>query len=392
MKRGVRAAIVGVCCLCGGSALANTMLEIRSGLKRLHQVQDEIARGVSDAPQLQNAILERLMVSFEALPAASSVDQDYQSLLAQLALSGGDRKRIAKIFRQSHENWTIDPLLSGVEAYMEGHMEKAASAFEQIEAAGGDVSDFGHFLVLAKGTALLETDLSKAREAFERATLYAPGTLVEEVALRRLVRIGLKQKDPVLFVRCAVLYIRRYAKSPFASEFFSSFVEGVRLVTNAEDTSRLGDLVTLLPEETGHNLLVQAAGVFLAEGKIEMAKVFISRLPDNGTVKHKASSKLTESQLLGMLVNMSGSRATETLTLLQDIDQEQFKLESSGLLEIARHVAWNIHKPLAASSSQTNSEGKTPSGASTEFADVDLVLARAKAMLDPSEKTKERTR
>ena len=385
MMQKLKAAVAGICCLFGSSASGNSILEIQTGLRALHQVQDEIARGVPDASQLQNAVLGRLTEIFESSPNSFLSGQEAQSALAELALSGGDRTRMANLIRLSQGSGELEPLLSIVQFYLEADMTKAALAIEEAEGMEDGASGIEHYLALAKGTAWLESDLPKAREAFEQALLDAPGTLVEEVALRRLAVIGLQQKDADLFVRCAILYSRRYAKSPFAPEFWSGFADGIQMVSNSKDIERIGDVVSLLPATTGRPLLFRVAKEFLSNGKVSFAALFANRLRDSMNSNNKALNDAAEVQVLEILVETHEFSDPGVLAALNSADQ---MLTGSDIGEIAKHVSWNIHKPLVASVMEKSSAEAIPAGTPNDFAGVDQILTRAQEALGPSEKVK----
>lgn len=388
MKAVVKSSIAGILCLVCGSVSADPMLEIQSGMKSLHQIQDDIARGVPDGSQFQVTILERIIEAFEKIPPSTLLEHDYQLALAEFALSGGDRKRIGKLIDVVESAGPAEPILSGLKAYLEGQQGKASSAFESLPPNTTENLKIVHFFALAKGTALLDSDVSKARIEFEHALLAGPGTLVEEVALRRLARIGIKQKDPGLFVRCAALYFRRYANSPFAPEFRSSFIEGIREVENPEDVARIGALVTSLPGVSNRQLIVLSVESLLAHGKITHAKLLVGRLRDSEKAADTASTDTYEMRLLEMLVDIAQGSAPETLEFLIEADQSFAKSQIKNLDELAKSIFWNLHKPLAEPSLPPPVGDTQTAKNSEEFISIDEILGRAKSINGTAEPAK----
>lgn len=378
MKQILKAALAGAFCFIVSSALGDTISDIRIGLKTLHQVQDEIAMGVPDASQMQSAILNQLTISLEKTPQSILNTHDYQSVLMELALSGGDLKRVLKLIRNSLSDSQDNYLLTGIDAYLDGRMADAVLAFEKAENSEHDYSGFDHFLALAKGTACLETDLRKARLAFEKALQLAPGTLVEEVALRRLVRISLKQQDPDLFVRAAILYIRRYANSPFAPETLSDIPQGVRLIADPRDIARLVDTVSILSSEPARNLLATLATVLLADGKVEFVAAFTAHLKDYESFGKNTRADLNKIKVLELLAKLKEKAGPESLLFLHEIGDSN----SDDLLEIAKHVLWNIYRPLNVNRKSKDYSGEKSSNIDNAFFDVDLTLKEANSFID----------
>jgi chemotaxis protein MotC len=379
LKLGV--ALLFVLTFFGGQATAQALREIRSGLAALHQIQDEIASGTPDGAQLQPVILERVTSLLERLSAKELAEHDYQLALAELGLSGGERARVARLLRQAAGTGSLQQLLPAVEAYLDRDMGKAAERFEQADAASQGGANLDHFVALAKGTSLLETDLQRAREAFEHAILLAPGTLVEEVALRRLAAIGLKQEDPELFVRCAAVYLRRYASSPYSGEFLSGYADGAVLVNNRDSMERLADIAILLPTERSRRLLANAIAGLLSKGKIDLAKVQISRLQEVKSGASGAMAARAELELMEILAGINDSRIPDPLHRLLKLDGTLTTETAQRLLAVARHVAWNIHKPLGAPAGPDTNEAASPADIENEFASIDQSLVQATSAL-----------
>ena len=381
MKAWFGAAIFSVSCLWSIYSSAEELLEVRWGLSALHLIQDEIARGTADSSQFQTVILDRVTDRLEQLPDTAFANPDFQLALIELALSGGERARILKLIGKTPRKGPLLPQLSGVEAYLNGEMGKAAKAFEVTMPQGFGDSHVDHFMELAKGTAWLDSDLQRASQAFQMAMLYAPGTLVEEVALRRLTGISLRKRNPELFLRCANIYLRRYRDSPFAREFMSSFVSGALLVTNREDMAQLGNLVVLLPAQRSRPLLSALTAKLLTKGKIEPAEVFAAYLRETIDHTNAITEQKAESLVLDILINTADASTGGSLLLLKNLEGKLAAPGMMELLDVARHVAWNIYKPAELSAEVLPGGTTKNADSSDDFANADQILTRAKIAL-----------
>ena len=87
--------------------------------------------------------------------------------------------------------------------------------------------DIAMYLALVKGSMLAEAEPRNALALLDRARLLAPGTLVEEAALRRSIAVATTLGDAKRFLRLSEQYVRAYLRSPYASQFADAFVAGV---------------------------------------------------------------------------------------------------------------------------------------------------------------------
>jgi chemotaxis protein MotC len=120
-----------------------------------------------------------------------------------------------------------DALLAGALAFAEGRQPAAAAALARVEPTGLPTSVLAQ-VRLTEGVLFAETAPDKARAAFAEARLLAPGTLVEESALRR--EVLLHGEDTARMAQLASSYIRRFGSSPFASAFISRLAFAVATV------------------------------------------------------------------------------------------------------------------------------------------------------------------
>ncbi len=89
----------------------------------------------------------------------------------------------------------------------------------------------GAHAALIRGSLLAPADKAKAKQFFALARLLAPGTLVEEAALRRQLAITDPKLETNEFVRLSERYVQKYKRSPFADHFWEQLKTGV--ISNA---------------------------------------------------------------------------------------------------------------------------------------------------------------
>jgi chemotaxis protein MotC len=194
-------------------------------MRSLRSVQDQVAQGSAAAHQFQKNFMRDLGIQLIALPPA--VWDDVRNVRAAIyfVLSGGD-PRVLRIVSDSDVPDFIDKrVLRGAFAYGEGRSVDAKALLEKTDARALDPA-LGAMLSLIKGTLHAKSDTKKAIAYFDDARLLAPGTLIEESALRQEILLLAKEGDTRRFDVLSAQYSRRFSKSLFASTFRRQFVAG----------------------------------------------------------------------------------------------------------------------------------------------------------------------
>ena len=195
-------------------------------MRSLRSVQDQVAQGSPTAHQFQKNFLRDLGIQFLALPPAVWSDLRNVRAAAYLVLSGGD-PRVARVVSdyEGMPNFIDRRLLRGALAYGEGRSTDAKALLENVDARSLDPA-LGGMLALIQGTLFAKSDAKKAIAYFDDARLLAPGTLIEESALRQEILLLAKEGDTERFDVLSDQYSRRFSKSLFASNFRRQFIAG----------------------------------------------------------------------------------------------------------------------------------------------------------------------
>jgi chemotaxis protein MotC len=193
------------------SGLAKTM-------RALHLVQDRLAAGNGVALDAQSALLERIMIAGET--GLDLADAHERAVVALALMNGADPSRFAGLRAAAPE----DALLAGALAFAEGRQPAAAAALARVDAAALAPAARAQ-MRLIEGVIQAESAPEVALAKFAEARLIAPGTLIEEAALRREVLLHVA--DPARMATLASSYVRRFGASPFASAFITRLASAV---------------------------------------------------------------------------------------------------------------------------------------------------------------------
>ena len=192
-------------------------------LRSMQFVQDSVVLGDHSAAEMQRFMLETLDKRLRS--AKSDVFEDLRNVDATLiyTMSGGNPATLDYLLARDVDGNFDNRVTDALRKYLSG---KGALVSRTLPAMVEEYMDkpIGPYLALVSGNMVATTNAREALHFYDIARLEAPGTIVEEAALRRSLSIavtgGLSDK--------AMLYARRYAHrflhSPYASQFADLFV------------------------------------------------------------------------------------------------------------------------------------------------------------------------
>src|SRR5690606_16025743 len=127
-------------------------------------------------------------------------EEDYRdprnfNALLVYAMSGGNPATIEKIITRLDLPEQQAGLGAAILGYVRGRPNEADQALENIEPLS-EAPGLGAFLALIKGSVASADDPATAVRLFDQARLLAPGTLVEEAALRRTILLAPGSRTP----------------------------------------------------------------------------------------------------------------------------------------------------------------------------------------------------
>lgn len=316
-----------------------------SGLLRiLHSVQDEIARGDLSALSLQTELSGRLASALESPLSKAKNEADWAAVVIGYALDGASpqlaRRLLATIDRQNPHY----ELARAVSDYTAGDMKAAAESFSRIDLNKVDPR-LAPYAALAMGTALIETDRAGAISAFNKAVSHGPGTLVEEVALRRLAGLSVSAQDVSGFVRAANLYIRRYASSPFAGQFFAVLAEEMPRILSEEQSKAVMTLAAAQMPQTHIPVLLAMSEHNAMAGKLSLVRF----AADNflGKAKGMAGAGGQKYELYDVISGPAEKLDNTMLERVSRIDPALLSQNEQVLLAKTKSALQDILKPLS---------------------------------------------
>ncbi|MFZ1989440.1 MAG: hypothetical protein WAW96_06660 [Alphaproteobacteria bacterium] len=306
-------------------------------------------------------------------------------------LSGGDPRVLRRLTTTGVNLGVDDRLAKAAMAYGEHRDDKAIELFDGIDLDSLDESVAGH-VALVRALLILDKDPPKALALLDIARIAAPGTIVEEAALRREAIVSAKAGNVDAFEALSSQYLRRFASSIFAQSFEHEFAQEVVAGSYAADAKRLSKLEAMLrglPEAERRDACLAIAEEGIAVANVELVRFAARTAAVDAKGEPRDAMRLKLFDGAASIVTADSEKA---LAALGSIDRSMLSAREEALLDAALAVAREVRRPPAPGSTvepaadaqkseagkSTDSEGSSAIGHAEEaIARVDQLLSEA---------------
>jgi chemotaxis protein MotC len=305
-------------------------------VRSLQLVQDRIASGDHAALPMQNKLLE--MIDARLRDAGKEDFADKRNFRAMLvyAMSGGNPATIEAVLLRLNLEETDAKLAEGVLDYLQGRQGEARAALSRIDPMTV-APELGAFLALVKASITTADNAAVASKLFDQARLLGPGTLVEEAALRRSLSLAATLGDAERFQRSSSQYVRRYLRSPYASQFAGAFVDGIIVLHATIDLNAIEAIVAGMDADQQKFIYLRLARRSAIDGLSELS-AFASRNAELAGDEEKSRSD-PRAELYSNLATMTKETVGDVLARLKAIDRNRLSENDRRLLEAAEAIA-----------------------------------------------------
>ncbi|WGD28601.1 hypothetical protein AncyloWKF20_12345 [Ancylobacter sp. WKF20] len=366
-------------------------------LRQLQRLQDRMALGEPNALDEQNALLMALDLQFRSVDVSAWKEPSNARALVLYLLSGGSPKTVRTVLANGADP-AVDPrLVRGALAYVEGREADAVKDLGEIDARSLPAS-LGGQVALAQAALWVRKDQARAALLLDQARVLAPGTLVEEGALRRAILIAAQANDLDTFERLTATYLGRFRHSVYAGNFrqrFAAALTRMSFIDNADEFHRLdGVLRPIEPEGRRDILLIIAQGA-VVQGKTAAAIMAADRVLKAAPVGSLDSQRATLYR--GAAMAASATEYEAAGRQLRAVSRDRLANADLALLNTALSVVNSIEQAglvtLAATDAAAPAApaGGTESAASTgseaaAAADDSAMVGKARNLLGSTEK------
>lgn len=308
----------------------------------LQLVQDRIADGDQAALPMQRKLLELIDARLaESTPEDFSDDRNFRSLMIY-AMSGGNPTTVQKVVSQLILGEQRARLSAGLLEYVRGETSRAVAALKDIDPREVE-PDIGPSLALVKGTLYVNMDPEKSLAFFDFARLAGPGTLIEEAALRRSVSLTSETGDSDRFESVSEQYVRRFLRSPYASQFADYFVLGVARLHATLKLDRIAEIIDDMNDEQSTVVYLRIARQ-AAIDRLDELLIFAREGLERSALR-KEGGQEARAVLYSGLAAVASEDVAGVRDQLETIDPSQLSEPDRALLEAARKIADEVVSP-----------------------------------------------
>ncbi len=355
----------------GHAQQVDETLEPYRMLRSLQFVQDTVVRGDHSAADMQRFMLgtidERLRT------ADPKTFQDPRNVDAALiyAMSGGNPATLEYLVARDIDGNFDNRVSDALRKYLSGKGTLIAKTLGDM-AVEYKNAKIGPYLALVAGNVTLTKDPAAALKFYDWARLTAPGTIVEEAALRRSLAVAVDAKIVDKASLYANGYARRFLYSPYASQFADLFV---RFVVEHYEVLKPEDIDATLgymDVDRRREVYLRVAREAAIAGRKELATMAAEQAKLLSGSEEGADAL---ARLYGSLVGVPTENVDDAMAVLMTIPEEALSPRDRALRQAAETVAKEVlRKPEPAQKPQMPPAEVSAESAALEAAAADQDL------------------
>ena len=316
-------------------------------VRTLRTVQDQIVHGSRSAHAAHRKLI--VNIADQLLKVQPEQWREPRNLRAGIlfALSGGDPRVARHILGLGNLPPDEDRLLRGALAHAEGRTPEAIELMAGINPKSLDLTIGGH-VALIQATMLAKDEPNRAIPHFEMARLLAPGTLVEEAALRREILMLSSMGEFGRFEALAARYMRRYRNSVYGYNFRRQLaveIAGMKSWDKPERLARLDTMLEVLSAAEQQDVYLTMAETGILKGHVQLTKFAAQQASTLSADKPAASPRSHVYEAAALIVTEDFESG---LAKLKGVERGKLAAKDAELLDAALQMAKQIrHVPEA---------------------------------------------
>lgn len=336
-------------------------------LRSLQFVQDSVVLGDHSASEMQRFMLET--IDSRLRDADASIFEEPRNVDAALiyAMSGGNPATLELLVARDVGGNFDNRVTDALRKYLSGKGTLIAKSLADMVPEYRD-QKIGPYLALVAGNVTITRDPAAALKFYDWARLTAPGTIVEEAALRRSLSItldtGMVEKGAAYSNR----YARRFLHSPYASQFADLFVRLVVDHYDKLDEQYILTTLSFMDEPRQREVYLRIARQAAINGHTELARMSAARAKALAGQVDDGMNALAD--LYGGVADISSGSVEAAMQAIIDIPDEKLSPSDRALRTAAQAVAEEVLR-LPVMESPTQADSTTPDVVISETASDD---------------------
>lgn len=336
-------------------------------VRTLQTLQERIAEGDVEAHRAQRPLIAAIAARFAAADPAVWADPRNARAAIAFVLGGGPPQSLSALLAAGVPFGEDRMMAQGALAFLQGRTDEARAAFVRVDPmdVGGPL---GAQLAMAQSALVVRDDPAESMRLLAVARLLAPGTLIEEAALRREIFVAGQSGALARLEFLAVQYMRRFRHSIYAGNFRQRFAILLTTLDFDGDLERFARLETMLARfdaESRRDLYLFFARHSLINGRTVVAR-------RASTLAHGLSAGGSQAESRATFYAAASQIATERFALAADallaLDAEALPEPDRVLLEAVLDLAVQIAAPLELSDPEPDGAAEASPGEVAEEA------------------------
>lgn len=324
-------------------------------LRSLQFVQDSVVMGDHAAREMQRYLLETMDTTLRTSDA--SVFEDERNADAALAyiMSGGNPQTLEYLVARDVQGNFDSRVINVLQKYFDGRGQQAEKVIADIlpEYRNGVL---GPYLMLIAGNIAINRDPVASLAFFDDARLTAPGSIIEEAALRRSIIATMQAKQPDRTFEYIRKYAVRFLHSPYASQFADLFVNFVVESNGAVTHEKIAEIAQLMDADRAEEIYLRIARQASLRGEVKLAS-FATDEATGLTLQTGETSRAPLSKLYSGLAGVPGDDVRNASATLDSIPNEELSPRDIALRDAAKAIAEQIVREPAVAMPPMTADG-----------------------------------
>ena len=308
-------------------------------LRSLQNIQDAIVLGDHSASEMQRFMLAA--IDKRLRDADPSVFDDPRNVDAAFiyAMSGGNPETLTYLANHDIEGNFDTRVVDALSHYLAG---KGGLMVEILAKAIAEYrnSRVGPYLYLVLGNATAQQSPAKSLQYYDWARLTAPGTNIEEAALRRSISLATKGAMPDKGFVYSLSYARRFLTSPYASQFADVFVELAVANYGEQTEAKIQEILGFMDKPRQREVYLRIARRAAIGGMQELATLASARAEDLSDVADAEPRALAS--LYSGLAGVSSKGILEAVKDISSIPDAELSPRDQALRQAATVIAEEV--------------------------------------------------
>lgn len=322
-------------------------------LRSMQFVQDAVVMGDHSAGEMQRYLLGAIDKRLRTVD--SSVFDDPRNVDATLiyAMSGGNPATLDYLVDRDVQGYFDNRVAEVLRKYLGGKGQTASKTLSEMAREYAD-KPIGPYLALVAGNTLMNSKPEEALKMYNWARLVAPGTIVEESALRRSLSIAVNAGLVPEGMKYASLYARRFLHSPYASQFADLFVALAVDNVHVIGVDRIREVAEVMEPDRRQAIYLRIARQATIAGERELARMAAEEVARMKDTNGKGLDVLAG--FYGGLADVPSENIEKVAEGLDMVPEGALSERDLKLREAARAIAQEVLRaPDAASLTQESS-------------------------------------